>query len=739
MSPAKQVLSPPPASFATSAAVLGGSPNIERAFDALFANMDEPEDSVPTPTAAVTATAVPTIQTEPTQIVTPTVTATAAVSEMPSKSATKRSRPKRKFTGPEGGSASKTATILLPPSFTVYALQLDAPAPSVPASPRPIAGSSAVAAAAPASEDDMLMSSMLSEMNAQLVSPQLTTSVLKSPPHGSGNRGLLADTHEHASSSCGHLRTLFCTTTAVTALLALDADHLVVGDALGAVRLWGRNSRSGSGGSNSGAWMQQRTFMSEPPAAASVVSLALLDADGGETEACTAVKDGSRNPMLLITRSNADAFICDVHQGCVLSSLSASLHSERPALDEKTDVFVASPTLSATPSESPMHQDSLIEPPLDKTVMVGEATVHAAVPLVVSSGGEGEGEGTTSSSLQLAMLVSPPKCDQALGAAASSSPAASSVAPARKSARKLASSAPALPAPPCPSSLPSMVALRIHRNSATGESASPPLIDVRKFPVPLLLSDDNPSVHATAIASSCGSQQQLREKKEALLQLSSSSAGLVDGLPPPPSLLAFGLSSGALLLHSAASGQLVAMLSDGSSEEGAAEELTMEASQHSAAAGAEANAGIACDSCASYASAFDEQQFALQQPMRSPAAGVTSSQSPASQGGGILSQLFSPVPSSSPQAPTQQRVSQRKASPRRSSRPPIALSPPPSSMHASAVPTVAERKHLCTRAVTALAFHPRFHALLALGDQRGHVHVFAPAAPAAAAPNGAHA
>jgi hypothetical protein len=471
---------------------------------------------------------------------------------------------------------------------------------------------------------------------------------------------------------------------------------------------------------------------------ASVVSLALLDA--AEEAEAAAADDGSCGPTLLVTRSNADAFICDVRQGCVLSTLSASLHSERPALDEKTDVFVASPTLSATPSESPLRQNSFTEPSLDKTIIAGEATVHAAVPLVALSGGEGEG--TTSSSLQLAMLVSPPKCDQALGAAASS-PAASSVAPARKSARKLASSAPALPAPPCPSSLPSMVALHIHRSSAAGESATPPLIDVRKFPVPLLLSDDNPSVHATAVASSCGSQQQLCEKKEALLRLPSSTGEPFGGLPPPPSLLAFGLSSGALLLHSAASGQLVAMLSDGSSEEGAAEELPFEASQHSATAGAEANAGLACDSCATYASAFDEQQFALQQPMRSPVAGVTSSQSPASQGGGILSQLFSPVPSASPQAPTQQRASQRKASPRRSSRPPIALSPPPSSMPASAAaaaPTTAaaERKHLCTRAVTALAFHPRFHALLALGDQRGHVHVFAPATSAAAL-NGAHA
>ena len=62
----------------------------------------------------------------------------------------------------------------------------------------------------------------------------------------------------------------------------------------------------------------------------------------------------------------------------------------------------------------------------------------------------------------------------------------------------------------------------------------------------------------------------------------------------------------------------------------------------------------------------------------------------------------------------------------------MTLSPPPESQAskqaaaAAAAVAAAERKHICTRAVTALAFHPRFHALVAVGDQQGHVHIHGP-------------
>jgi len=647
-----------PAKASPAPAALSGSPNIERDFDALFASMDDDA-----PVAATPAT-----QTQQQGSPAP------SGADTPGKSATQRSR-KRKFTGPQA-SSTKATTVLLPPSYAVFALRLDGAPASTAGVPAPMSAAKgdlpradgattddATSAMEEEDQDILSFSSMLGEMNAQLASPSPATSLMKSPAV------LRAAAAEEAHvSRCGHLSALLAAPAPVSALLALGMDSLVLGDSLGAVGLWSRSSEAG-------AWKLQRTLCTV--SGASVVALALLD--GGCEEEKAAAVEGKR---LLVTFSNADVLLCDVATGRVLSAVSASLHSQPVDGTAQRDAvgMGGSPTLSTPPNSQQERPDAL----------PGAATLHDAAPLFATADAQ--------SISQLLLLVSPPKCDEPVPA---SSPNVGASQPARKSARKLAAAAPSLPSAPCPGSLPSVVSLRIHWPSGDGDAL--PGLEARAFPVPFLLSDDNPSVHATAIASSSTSLGAARDKLGRLT--------LGGGSASPPSLLAFGLSSGELVLHSASSGRLVAMLSDGSD---AAAEL--DASQGAAAA---SNKNETCDAAVSYPSAFDEQHFTQQ---RSLAAG-NASQSPATL---QLSQL-SPVPSSSPSQAAvgaSQRASQRKASPRRS-RASVALSPPPSSMPSPSVaPTQA--KHICTQAVTALAFHPRFHALLAVGDQRGHVHLFAP-------------
>ena len=505
-------------------------------------------------------------------------------------------------------------------------------------------------------------------------------------------------------SKCHHLQHLFTTSSPVTSLLSISPSVCLIGDQIGALTRWAASSTA-----QSVAWTIESAYLRSANAPTSAIkSLHIQHASSeNSTDAIIIAVNESGDIMCWrMDRPDSPLRIISpiiLNHPIAFPSVSASSPFHPP--------FIASPTTStpsasgvSTPTRSVSAANGVTQP---SDEMIVPETQMLATPTPIKPTPTHAIDSTSSPSLSASKLLvhsvksieSPNGVVRLLFILSSEHsvnvPSGSSIpsptstlqssASSRRSVRKSASTDSSYPPPPCQSQLTSMALVEfnltelIHSSNNRSQETHLPVVSIRDFEIPLLLTGDNSSVHFTSSVAT----------------LSSSPSSHFSSSSPSsrPSPIIAGLSSGALVLYSPdESHRLMGFMSDATPNP--TNQSTQSKSQSSCQLLNKASIFIATPNGAVAYEDTESNQLSSRR-RRHISSTLTNSQTKSLT---LLS------------ATTRKRKS--SPDPMQS----IALKDGLSSNRAPS--------HVCTRAITDVALHSRWN-LLAVGDEEGHVHVYA--------------